>query len=161
MNHPLATLCEQFLRERKFLRNITPSTLVWYQVAFKNFQGTFPSETSLPTKATLQDFVIGLRERGIRPVTRNTYIAAMNAFCRWLHEEGHLAEKLTLKKLRVERRVLPLLNDIHLRHLLACRPKTFRQHRTHTAVCLVLDTGLRLSEMLNLKQVDVDLTTSF
>jgi hypothetical protein len=28
MNHPLATLCEQFLQERRYLKNVTPSTLV-------------------------------------------------------------------------------------------------------------------------------------
>ena len=37
MNHALATLCDQFLQERRYLKNVTPSTLVWYQVAFKNY----------------------------------------------------------------------------------------------------------------------------
>src|SRR5215467_15965835 len=36
------------------------------------------------------------------------------------------------------------------------KPKTFRQHRTHLAVCLVLDTGLRVSEMLTLRRDDLD-----
>ena len=92
----------------------------------------------------------------MRPVTCNTYIGAMNAFCRWLHEEHHLTEPLKLKKLRDERRILTLLTDIQLRHLLAFRPKTLRQHRTHVAVCLVLDTGLRLSEMLTLRRDGID-----
>jgi hypothetical protein len=60
----------------------------------------------------------------------------MNTFCRWLHEEHHLAEPLKLKKLRVEHRVLSLLNDAQLRHLLSFKPKTFRQHRMHLAVCV-------------------------
>jgi site-specific recombinase XerD len=80
----------------------------------------------------------------------------MNAFCRWLHDEHHLSERLKLKKLRVEQRVLVLLTDLQIRHLLAFKPKTFRQHRTRVAVCLVLDTGLRVSEMLALRRDDVD-----
>ena len=40
MNHPLAMLCDQFLKERTFLKNVTPSTLRWYQVAFKNYRAT-------------------------------------------------------------------------------------------------------------------------
>jgi len=80
----------------------------------------------------------------------------MNAFCRWLHEEQHIPDALKLQKLKVEQRVLVLLNDAQLRHLLTFKPKTFRQHRTHVAVCLVLDTGLRLSEMLTLRRDDVD-----
>ena len=157
MNHPLATLFDQFLKERTYLRNVTPSTLTWYQVAFKNYLACLEAEApTLPTKASLLQFVVRQRDRGVRPVTCNTYIGAMNAFCRWLHEERHLVEPLKLKKLRVERRVLELLNDTQLRHLLAFKPKTFRQHRTHVAVCLVLDTGLRVSEMITLRREDVD-----
>ena len=136
MNHPLATLCDQFLQERRYLKNVTPSTLVWYQVAFKNYFASIDVDSpALPTKASLQQFVIRQRDRGVRPVTCNTYMGAMNAFCRWLHEERHIAEPIKLKKLRVEQRVLQLLNDTQLRHLLAFKPKTFRQHRTHVAVC--------------------------
>ena len=35
----------------------------------------------------------------------------MNAFCVWLHQEGHTPERVKLPKLRVERRVLMLLTD--------------------------------------------------
>ena len=57
MNRPLATLCEQFLQERRYLKNLTPSTLVWYQVAFKNYLASIDAETpSLPTKASLLHF---------------------------------------------------------------------------------------------------------
>jgi hypothetical protein len=88
VNHPLAPLFDQFLTERTFLKNVTPRTLVWYRVAFKNYGTAFPNE-NIPTRASLQQSVIGLRERNIRPVTCNTYIGAMNAYCRWLHVEGH------------------------------------------------------------------------
>ena len=60
--------------------------------------------------------MISLRARGIRPVTCNTYIGAMNAYCVWLKEEGRL----------------------------------------HLAVLLILDTGLRVSEALNLRHTDID-----
>jgi hypothetical protein len=81
MNHPPASpLFDQFLRERTFLKNVTPRTIVWYQVAFKGFLASSPAPA-------LQQFVIALRQRNIKPVTCNTYIGAMNAFCRWLHEE--------------------------------------------------------------------------
>jgi hypothetical protein len=66
VNYPQASLFEQFLKERTFLNNVTPSTLVWYQVAFKNYRATLEPDTpSLPTKASLQHFVICQRERGI------------------------------------------------------------------------------------------------
>lgn len=36
MNHPLATLTGQFLKERLYLKNVSDRTLVWYRVAFTN-----------------------------------------------------------------------------------------------------------------------------
>ena len=42
----------------------------------------------LITKADLQLFVVHLRERGVKPVSCDTWVRALNAFCRWLHEQG-------------------------------------------------------------------------
>jgi len=68
VNYPLATLFERFLKERTYLKNVTPRTLVWYQVAFKNCRKAVGDDV-LPTRAALQQFVIHERDRGIRPVT--------------------------------------------------------------------------------------------
>jgi integrase/recombinase XerD len=157
MNNPLARLFDQFLTERRYLRNVTDKTLVWYQVAFKSYQRAVPIDAPpVPSKASLQQFVVSLRQRGVRPVTINTYVTAMNAFCLWLQQEGHAAERVKLAKLRVEKRVLTLLNDVQMRALIGFRPKTFQQSRTHLAVLLILDTGLRVSEALNLRHADID-----
>ena len=86
-----------------------------------------------------------LRERGVKPVTVNTYITALNAFALWLHQEGHAPDRVKLPKLKVEPRVLSVLDDTLVRALIGFKPKTFRQARTHLAVLLILDTGLRLS----------------
>jgi integrase/recombinase XerD len=155
VNHPLVPLFDQFLKERRFLKNVTPKTLTWYGVAFRNYRVVVPGD-DLPSKASLQALVIALRERGIKAITTNTYIAAMNAFCAWLHQEGHLAVPVKLQKLRVEKRVLTLLDDAQMRALIRFRPRTFRQARVHFAACLVLDTGLRISEVLHLRRDDVD-----
>jgi len=153
----LAHHFDQFLKERRFLKNVTDSTLVWYRVAFTNYATDVAADPApLPTKATLQAFVVRLRERGIRPVTCNTYIGAMNAFCRWLHDEGHAREHVKIPKLRVERRLLTLLDDAQMRALIGYRPKTFRQARVHVAALLILDTGLRISEALSLRDGDID-----
>src|SRR4051812_26417612 len=110
VNYPPAPLFEQFLKERAYLKNVTPRTLVWYRTAFKNFR-TAVGLSDVPTKATMQQFVVAMRDRGVRPVTCNTNVAAMNAFCLWLQQEGHAKDRVRLPRLRVEHRVLPLLND--------------------------------------------------
>ena len=76
MNNPLAALTDQFLKERTYLKNVTPATLVWYRTAFKSYGASFPPDAApLPTKAALREFVVRQREHGLRPVTVNTYIA--------------------------------------------------------------------------------------
>jgi site-specific recombinase XerD len=110
----------------------------------------------LPTKGSLQQFVIAMRDRGLKPITCNTNLVAMNAFCLWLHQEEHAPERVKLSKMRVEKRVLQLLDDTQMRVLISYRPKTFYQRRTPLAVLLILDTGLRISEALNLRHADVN-----
>ncbi|HJZ73175.1 MAG TPA: hypothetical protein VKE51_15630, partial [Vicinamibacterales bacterium] len=51
---PLATLTDRFLKERTYLKNVTPATLRWYRIAFKNYEASFPGEAPLPSKTALQ-----------------------------------------------------------------------------------------------------------
>ena len=63
MDNPLATLTERFLKERTYLQNVTPATLLWYQVAFKNYQASFAGNPApVPSKTALQDFVVAQRQ---------------------------------------------------------------------------------------------------
>ena len=129
MNHPLAALTDRFLKERTYLKNVTPATLLWYRIAFKNYAASFTGDAPLPSKTALQDFVVAQRDRGIRAVTVNTYIGAMNAFCVWLHEEGHVPERVKLSKLRLERQILAVLDDAQMRTLIGYKSTSFGQRR--------------------------------
>ena len=73
----LDQLFQQFLRERTYINNVTPSTREWYESAWKAFktaQAAAPPSPSAPliSKADLQSFVVHLRERGVKPVSCNT-----------------------------------------------------------------------------------------
>jgi hypothetical protein len=39
-------------------------------------------------------------------MTGNTWLRALNAYCRWLHEEGVLRDRVKLSPLKVEKRIL-------------------------------------------------------
>ena len=68
VNHPLATLTDQFLKERLYLKNVTEATLVWYRVAFTNYQRLVPgAAASLPTLANAGDITQGLAPAGSTP----------------------------------------------------------------------------------------------
>ncbi|MEP7303930.1 MAG: tyrosine-type recombinase/integrase, partial [Acidobacteriota bacterium] len=155
---PLSTcsLFEQFLAQRRYLRNVTPSTIEWYQTAFKALQRALGADVPPLSKASLQQFVVSVRQRGVKPVSCNTYIKALNAFCLWLHAEGHLDDRLQLSLLKVEQRIVQTLTDPSMQALLSQKPKRFDQWRLHALVCLLLDAGLRIDEALTLRRVDLD-----
>ena len=73
---PLSTcsLFEHFLAERRYLQNVTPSAIEWYETAFKALQKSLGADVPPLTKAALQQFVMRLRERGVKPVSCNTGI---------------------------------------------------------------------------------------
>ncbi len=127
----LDALFDRFLRERTYLKNISPKTRVWYQTAWTSFTTAMPSgfttverDDATPIiRADLSAFVVALRDRNVRPVSVNTWLRAINAFCRWLHEEGLAKDGVRLKPLRLERRLVQTIDAPGLRLLLAYRPR--------------------------------------
>lgn len=153
----LQPLFEQFLKEKQYLRNVTPKTLDWYTSAWGALtKAQKPNNPSDLTRAALGDFVIALRQRGLSPTTVNTWGKAINAFLAWLHAEGHLAERLEIARLKTEKRVLALLSTEELKRLLAFTPRTMDSWRAFALAQTLLDTGIRIDEALQLRPADVD-----
>ena len=151
---------EQFIGERIYLKNVSPKTRDWYQSAWQAFrstqQGAGADAEGPISRADLAAFVIRLRERGVKPVSCNTWLRALNAFCRWTHEQG-LSPKL--EKLQPQRLAKPLLathDERVLRLILTYRPKNFRAARVHTLTVALLDTGCRVQELLSARVSDFD-----
>jgi integrase/recombinase XerD len=101
--------------------------------------------------------VVHLRDRGVKPVSCNCYLRGLNAFCRWLHQEGHLPQPVRLSPLKLEKRLLATHTEPILRLILGHRPKTFVQWRVHTVACTILDSGCRIDELLTARVSDFDL----
>jgi integrase/recombinase XerD len=158
----LEQLFQQFLRERTYINNVTPSTREWYETAWKAFRAAqasapaWPASAPLISRADLQQFVIHLRERGVKPVSCNCWLRAMNAFCRWLHEQGEIAALVKLAPQRLEKRIIDTHGEAALRAILTCHPKTFPHRRVHALVSTILDTGCRIEEMLIARVADFD-----
>ena len=161
----LDSLFQQFLRERSYLKNVSPKTRIWYETAWTTFLKTQPPglastpvEAPQPiTRQHLNAFVVALRDRGVRPVSCNTWLGALNAYCRWLHDEGVLREPTRLKPLKLEKRFVKTLDDAALRAVLTFKPKGYPQWRVHAAACTILDTGCRIDEVLSARVRDFDL----
>ena len=128
-------LFRQFLDQRRYLNNVTPSTIEWYETAFKGLQRVHETRDPSLTKASLQQFVVSVRQRGVKPISCNTYIKALNAFSLWMHDEGHTIEPTELPLLKVESRVIVTLTDEQIQVLLSTKPKKDLTHGAYTRSC--------------------------
>lgn len=146
-------LFEQFIRERIYLRNVSPKTVSYYKDAWKAFKRYGGKELN---QSQLNEFVVRMREAEIKPVSCNTFISGLNGFLVWLHECGHIREPLRIKKLKVEQTVVKTLSEIQIKAIISFKPQTFGQKRLHTLLCFLLDTGVRIEEALTLKRTSID-----
>jgi integrase/recombinase XerD len=154
----LTELFEQFVKERKYLKNVTPKTVIYYRNSWDSFSkfvsAQLPEDLS---RALLNQYVVQLRESGIKPVSCNTYISGINAFLAWLHESGHTAAKLSIKKLKVEQQVVKTVEEESIRAILSFKPHSFGEYRIQALLCLLIDTGIRIEEALTLETEAIDL----
>jgi integrase/recombinase XerD len=149
-------LHERFVKEKKFLLGVTPKTERWYRIAWRSFIRMVGTPEVLD-RFVLNDFVIKLRESGIKPRSCNSYIGAINSFLTWLWENNIISERLKIKDLKEEQPVMPTYTKEHLTTFLNCKPKTWTEKRMYALVCTLIDTGARIDiELLPLKREDVD-----
>jgi integrase/recombinase XerD len=136
---------QQFTRERQYLHNVTPATLLWYAHSLE----WMPSES--PTQEELNALVVKMRERGITPGGVNCRARAINAYLKWA------GSSCKIPRLKEPQRVLPTFTEQQIRRLVTWKPKRQPQRRLHLLVLMLLDTGCRISEALTLRVRSIDL----
>jgi hypothetical protein len=57
-------------------------------------------------KQSITNFMVGMREAGISPSSCNVYSKGMNGYLVWLYENGYISERLRIKQLKCEQKVI-------------------------------------------------------
>lgn len=139
-----------------------PKTITLYRMCIDQLI-SFAGDQALETISTgdLRRFVAHLQSH-LAPATVSIRYRAIHAFFNWLEGEGLLTEN-PMKRLSVPKvpRIYPyVLTSIQLESLLFQAKRSKRSWyglRDYTAVLTLLDTGLRVGELLALTLNDVDL----
>jgi integrase/recombinase XerD len=134
----------QFIKERKYLSNVSPATVEWYEQSFA-WLGT-----ESPSDADLKEFVFRMREKGLKATACNCRIRAVNAYLKWT---GSL---LRAQRMKEPQLVLPTLTGSQVTQLVKWKPRSFYQRRLHLTALMLLDTGCRITEALTLHVSDID-----
>lgn len=134
---------EQFIRERQFLKNVTPGTIEWYRQSLR----WLPSET--PSADDLKETVIRMREKGRNAAGCNSAISAINSYLVWSGSGQNVP------RLKTPKAVMPTFTSAQVGLLVRWTPKGFYERRLK--ILVLLDTGAQISEALSLRVSDVDL----
>ncbi|MDR3575042.1 MAG: site-specific integrase [Anaerolineaceae bacterium] len=146
---------EQFIREKQYVTNVTPSTLTWYRQALR----WFPCEH--PAQPELLDMVVKMREKGLKATAVNSYITCFNSYLHWdSGTERSCGAGCThphLKRLKAPQEVMPTFTEAQVKLLVRWKPKDKYDRRVHTLILTLLDTGCRVTEALTLCVDGIDM----
>jgi len=150
----LQTAIEEFLVEQQ-VRGNSPRTVQGYLQKLKmftRFTGVVPiEEISL---SLCKQYYIHLTSKGNTSVTVQTYVRALRAFLTWCFNEGYISENIPsrFRLPKAQRKTIDVLTDDEIRRLFACfNLRTMTGARNYAICALMLDSGLRLNEVVILE----------
>lgn len=158
----LASLLPSFKRSLR-AANKSPRTIETYGAAVEQLlafltAAGMPTEAASITREHVESFIADLLER-TKPATANNRYRALQQFFKWLDEEGEITTN-PMGKMRppkVPETPVDVIKDDDLRRLLkACEGSTYDARRDTAVIRLFLDSGMRLSELADLKVEDID-----
>ena len=172
----LAPTLEAFFTERLMAqRQASPHTVAAYRDTFCLLLGFVEQETKkAPARLTIEDLDAPMisafldhleRVRGNAVRTRNARLAGIHSLFRFAalrHPEhaGLIERVLAIPPKRFDRRVVSFLTDAEVDALLGAPDRsTFLGRRDHALLLTAVQTGLRVTELVNLRVNDVALGT--
>jgi integrase/recombinase XerD len=148
------TRFDQFLKERRYLGNVSERSIEWYKLAFK----WLPNEN--PTDIELKQTVIRMREEGLSARSINSYRTALNAYLHWLNSPETKCSPACphprIARMKVEEKVLSVYSPADIGALVRWKPKTCCHRRLQAIMLMLADTGCRISELIGLRWQDMN-----
>src|ERR1700733_9327464 len=154
----VADLFTTFVRERRYIKGVSSRTEEWYLQSWRAFSGALEAHPTVAeiNKSVFAPTIQSMIQRGVSPITINTYARAINAFLRWLHEEGKCSTLVVIPRLKEPPLAIQTFRPEEIHRLFSYRAKTPTYRRVQMLALLVADTGMRLNEALSIKTTDVD-----
>src|SRR5947208_3633315 len=156
----IVALSETFISERRYLQNVSPKTPEWYKCSFKAFEPYLSAILNQnDIRSAVRKAVMEMSEAGkLAPTSINDYARCINAFLKWMKDEGHVSEHIKIPRIKTPEKVPPLLSDQQVSALIRYKPRNRIERRVHTMTLLILDTGMRVDEVCHIRKQDVDMS---
>jgi integrase/recombinase XerD len=111
------------------------------------------------TRTTVQAFLADLLDDGAEANTAKSRDLALKRYAAWLVDEGELSSNplVGMKPPKGDHKVVHALTDDQLKRLIAaCQGKSLQDRRDEAIVRLMLETGVRASEVIGMHVSDVN-----
>ena len=174
MEITLSTLIEQFASTKK-IEGRTDKTVNWYKdmlCRFVKFKGdvqlrslTLDDARGFVARLQAQENrwenhpICPVKAGGLSPYTISAYVRSLKVFSRWIMDEGYTKTDIfaRLKRPKLPQPLIEPLTKEEIEDVLSTiNPNTFLGARIYAIVLLLLDTGIRASELTSLTVDNVD-----
>jgi len=160
----LQQVIHEYLLEHE-IKGHSPATISFYRGNLKWFcEFLDNSEISAITLSRAREYVLMIRERDVTSVTLQTYTKAIRAFLSWCYREEYIAEDIPakLRLPKATRKAIDVLTDNEVQRLFNCiNTRKFIGLRDMVVVLLMLDSGMRLSEVQRLEYGKIHLESGY
>lgn len=157
--------CLNFFLKKKKVEGLTVDTINHYKVHINLFIKFIDNcDINELTINSYENYILYLQNKKLASRTIKTYASAIRTFFNFCYNEGFLLIDLghQIVMPRYKKKVIDILsyNDINIIYNYLNSLDTFTAYRDLLIITLMLDTGLRLSEVVKLRLCDFNYNTN-
>lgn len=138
-------------------RNLSPHTIKVYRNNLDEFSQFLGKRNSIGAtkRSQVRGFLFVLAEKNNQPITKRAKLTTIRSFFKYLEDEGIIesnpTNNLPLPRVVIKEPIFP--SEVEIKKLLQSVEK---DERANVAIRILVETGIRLSELTNLSVGDID-----
>ncbi len=158
-------LINDFLTYLQYEKRYSPHTLQGYRTDLQQFEAFLEKEQfgDLPQVEAMhiKNFMVSQLQLGLVESAVNRKLSSLKSFFKFLHREGVIISNPTalVRNLKTPKKLPVFIEEVKMDELLDGEhtfDDTFAGRRDRLVVELLFGTGMRLSELINLKEEDLN-----
>lgn len=152
---------DKYLKYLEFERKLSNNTIKSYFNDLKNFDLFFKGKLTDLVYEDLRKYIDSLQDKDSRTISH--YITVINSFYIFLVNDGYITDNPcnNLAAPKLPKKLPNYLTEEEIEKLLNINLITPYDYRNKAMMELLYATGLRITELCNLKIVDIDITNCF
>ncbi len=160
-------IVNDFLEYIQSAKKVSGNTVAAYKQDIRAF-GRFLNDNGIEdykdaTNTQVVAYLMELKQTGKSKATVNRKLASIRAFYRYLQNQGFVAQNPTegIKSPKISRKEISYLSIAEVEHLLEMPDDSIKGLRDRAMLEVLYATGIRVSEIIELKVSDANLTMGF